>query len=1193
MDSTPAFTRRMLCFVMASLLFGNFSVIAAPIVSSPAQAAVYFPDYSGAPGAIFPANAMNEETSTDSEAWDISADGSIVGIYEDTSVEPDESSVDPANFGKRYPHKAFITTPSKTSLKMQHDRYNEEDDVLRLDGNIANVVISENDGVVVLNVCDKMYRTKSSLFSNYKNDCHPYLSPDGEFAPALRLKLIKGPEFHDGSYRVYDISPNGRFLVGKEVYDYAVEVFYVGKLGAGGAWYYENHDTGEAGLFSEIGRRFGDRAFYYYLALDQEKKLIPVERVLKQGNHDHAALGISGDNNTIVGYSYSMDKFRPNSSNSPYYNSHVELYDDSRAFLYYIDRDEIIDIGSLKAGNTGAAMATAISTDGSTVVGTSDYDDNAPVAQGIRKEHAFSYDVASGRMTDLGSLANESYATSVNRDGSAIVGYSNMGDGRTNAFYYDANSQSMIALAPTEVDGSAEGYGYAAFKVNGDGSVVVGRRNRKQPQEGEINSEAVLWKVKRNGSLPVDSVSPPSPNPPQLAGVPPVDNGLQPEANPPQLVGVPPVDNGLQPEANPPQLVGVPPVDNGLQPEPNPPQLSGVPPVDNGLQPEANPPQLSGVPPVDNGLQPEANPPQLAGVPPVDNGLPPEASPPQLAGVPPVDNGLQPEPNPPQLAGVPPIGGNPPVNVLLPPDNDPSQAVGDPAQVAGVPPVDNGLQPEPNPPQLVGVPPIGGNPPVNVLLPPDNDPSQAVSDPAQIAATPANGPSQAVSDPAQIAATPANGPSQAVGDPAQVAATSPANGSSHAVSDPAQIAATPANGPSQAVSDPAQVAATSPANGSSQAVGDPAQIAATPANGPSQAVGDPAQVAATSPANGSSQAVGDPAQVAATSPANGPSQAVSDPAQIFDITMVEVDNSRKTFVKMAEKDNALHALYRGNLQSLGTDHCALEDKAYCIGAFATANRVYHGGHEVNTGIHGAVRLAPQWHAGVSVAYLADDNLPGGIESRDSHTPGVGAYLRYAQNPDASGLSLTASAAYQEQELAIRRTTIGETEPGSGDSGISGKRFALEGSYGVALDEKTLLSSSLGVQQLQTRREGYREARDAEFPATYGRSGEKNTALQIAMGVDHDLTENFSLHADAGTRVVLDRDRDAFTVQEKYIGGFVDNLDEQVDVMPYANAGVSARWGADRGSLARLRVGIAKSEYGDNDANIGFSYDYRF
>ena len=313
------------------------------------------------------------------------------------------------------------------------------------------------------------------------------------------------------------------------------------------------------------------------------------------------------------------------------------------------------------------------------------------------------------------------------------------------------------------------------------------------------------------------------------------------------------------------------------------------------------------------------------------------------------------------------------------------------------------------------------------------------------------------------------------------------------------------------------------------------------------------------------------------------------------ITLVDATSTReKAFTQMAEKDHDLHALARGQLDGLATMHCALEDKTYCIGAFGTANRVGHGGHLFSSGIHGALRFAPRWRAGLSLSYLANDNLPGGIKNRGRHTPGVGAYLRYAQNPDRSGLSVTASAAWQKQKLAIRRPTVGLTEPGRGDSEIKGTLLALDGAYGVKLAEGTLLSPTLGLRYLNTRRDGYQETRDASFPATYGKSGEKSTALRVGVGLDHALSARWSLHGDAGTRIVLDRDRDPFTVHADYIGGDVfERTGRKGRVLPYANAGLSARWGADDASLARLRVGMAKSDYGDSAAHIGVSYDYRF
>ncbi len=308
--------------------------------------------------------------------------------------------------------------------------------------------------------------------------------------------------------------------------------------------------------------------------------------------------------------------------------------------------------------------------------------------------------------------------------------------------------------------------------------------------------------------------------------------------------------------------------------------------------------------------------------------------------------------------------------------------------------------------------------------------------------------------------------------------------------------------------------------------------------------------------------------------------------------------TQKTFTKMAEKDHDFQALARGQLDGLATMHCALEDKTYCIGVFGNANRVGHDGRLMNSGIHGALRFAPRWRAGLSLSYLANDSLPGGIKSRGRHTPGLGAYLSYAQNTDRSGLSVTASAAWQKQKLAIRRTTVGDlTEPGRGDSEIKGTLLALDGAYGVKLAEGTLLSPTLGLRYLNTRRDGYQETREsASLPATYGKSGERSTALRVGVGLDHALSPRWSLHGDAGTRIVLARDRDAFTVHGQYLGGGTYDLSpsgEKGRVLPYANVGLSARWGAHRASLVHLDVGIAKSDYGDSDAHIGVSYNYRF
>ena len=392
----------------------------------------------------------------------------------------------------------------------------------------------------------------------------------------------------------------------------------------------------------------------------------------------------------------------------------------------------------------------------------------------------------------------------------------------------------------------------------------------------------------------------------------------------------------------------------------------------------------------------------------------------------------------------------------------------------------------------------------------------------------------------------------------------------------------------------------SPPEGAGEASPPEGAGEASPPEGAGEA-SPPEGAGETSPPEGAGE-TSPPEGAGETSPPEGAGEAsppegageTSPPEGAPDIAAVSVKDTKKTFIKMAEKDHDLQALARGQLDGLATMHCALEDKTYCIGVFGTANRVGHGGHLFSSGIHGALRFAPRWRAGLSLSYLANDNLPGGIKNRGRHTPGVGAYLRYAQNPDRSGLSVTASAAWQKQKLAIRRPTVGLTEPGRGDSEIKGTLLALDGAYGVKLAEGTLLSPTLGLRYLNTRRDGYQETRDASFPAAYGKSGEKSTALRVGVGLDHTLSARWSLHGDAGTRIVLDRDRDAFTAHADYIGGDVfERTGRKGRILPYANAALAVRWGGDNASLARLDVGIAKSDYGDSDAHIGVRYNYRF
>ncbi|BAQ75017.1 outer membrane autotransporter barrel domain-containing protein [Pseudomonas sp. Os17] len=158
------------------------------------------------------------------------------------------------------------------------------------------------------------------------------------------------------------------------------------------------------------------------------------------GGASSSANGVSADGAVVVGDS-------------------LNLQGRTRAFKH-TEATGMIDLGTLKADNSGDSLATAVSGDGSVVVGQSDIDTDSNV------QHAFKYTDANG-MTDLGTLGGtSSQALGISADGQVVVGSSETITGGTQAFKHtDANG--MVELGSWGGDSSASA-------ASADGRVVVG-----------------------------------------------------------------------------------------------------------------------------------------------------------------------------------------------------------------------------------------------------------------------------------------------------------------------------------------------------------------------------------------------------------------------------------------------------------------------------------------------------------------------------------------------------------------------------------------------------------------------------------------------------------------------------------------------------------------------------------------------
>ena len=151
------------------------------------------------------------------------------------------------------------------------------------------------------------------------------------------------------------------------------------------------------------------------------------------------------------------------------------------------------DLGTLKADNSGWARTSAVSNDGSVVVGAADNDNgqyNATVWSGSNW----------GTKTNLGTLRSDSLglssAEAVSRDGSVVAGYTyNISSENRAVVWSGSNWGIKTDLGTLKGDNSGQS---AAYGVSGDGSVVVGAADNDNGQYNATVWSGSNWGTKTN-----------------------------------------------------------------------------------------------------------------------------------------------------------------------------------------------------------------------------------------------------------------------------------------------------------------------------------------------------------------------------------------------------------------------------------------------------------------------------------------------------------------------------------------------------------------------------------------------------------------------------------------------------------------------------------------------------------------------
>jgi len=162
-----------------------------------------------------------------------------------------------------------------------------------------------------------------------------------------------------------------------------------------------------------------------------------------------------------------------------------EVSGERRAFRWTNDGMGMLDLGTLRNGNLGESEATAVSADGAVIVGRAEAGDANP--SGDYDRRAFRWIDDGMGMLDLGTLRNgnlgESEATAVSADGAVIVGNAAT-DSEQQAFRWTENG-GLLNLGTLTSGNSGQSF---ALAISANGEVIVGYADN-----GTISERAFRW----------------------------------------------------------------------------------------------------------------------------------------------------------------------------------------------------------------------------------------------------------------------------------------------------------------------------------------------------------------------------------------------------------------------------------------------------------------------------------------------------------------------------------------------------------------------------------------------------------------------------------------------------------------------------------------------------------------------------
>jgi hypothetical protein len=221
----------------------------------------------------------------------------------------------------------------------------------------------------------------------------------------------------------------------------------------------------------------------------------------------------------------------------------------------------------------------------------------------------------------------------------------------------------------------------------------------------------------------------------------------------------------------------------------------------------------------------------------------------------------------------------------------------------------------------------------------------------------------------------------------------------------------------------------------------------------------------------------------------------------------------------------------------------------------------------------AYRFTPNFRLGAYVDQsLADHSTPG--VNISSNIPLLGLFGVWQSQADGLGLAVKVSAAYGRQGADVTRQSINGTEAGEGSTKLTGQGAQVMTSYGLRATSKTVFAPYLGLRYTQGKTDGYNESASVNVtaPLSFGGVSTDLTTIFAGIGVQHQLTDAWTVSASAGVETDLNNPTNTVTVE---------GLNQLADVS-YGGNTVQTRAVFSAG----VSFAVTKTQY------IGLNYIYR-